>query len=111
YFFHSQVVSSNPPLYIELSKIYRQTDDAFISILNNLRNNVITPNDVAVLNNYAQPDFDLKKNPGFITLTTHNAKADNINAKALDELDEKELVFHPEIVGDFPEKIYPVEEE
>ena len=111
YFFHSQVVSSNPPLYIELSKIYRQTDDAFISILNNLRNNVITPNDIAVLNNYAQPDFDLKKNPGFITLTTHNAKADNINAKALDELDEKEFVFHPEIVGDFPEKIYPVEEE
>ncbi|WP_417352925.1 helix-turn-helix domain-containing protein [Flavobacterium alkalisoli] len=111
YFFHSHVVSQNPPLYIELSKIYRQTDDDFISILNNLRNNVITRDDIAVLNNYVDPAFDLEKNPGFITLTTHNAKADSINAKALDKLDEKEYVFEPEIVGDFPEKIYPVEEE
>ncbi len=110
YFFHSHVVSQNPPLYIELSKIYRQTDEDFISILNNLRNNVVTPNDVAVLNKFVQKDFDLKRNPGFITLTTHNAKADNMNAIALDELDEKEYVYHPEIVGDFPEKIYPVEE-
>jgi hypothetical protein len=40
--FHSHVVQQHPPLYIELSKIFRQTDDTFISVLNNLRNNQIS---------------------------------------------------------------------
>jgi hypothetical protein len=38
-FFHSHAVQQSPPLYIELSTIYRQTDTEFISVLNNLRNN------------------------------------------------------------------------
>jgi hypothetical protein len=57
-FFHSHVVQS-PPLYIELSTIFRQTDTEFISVLN-LRDNKITVTDVAALNKYVQPDFDLK---------------------------------------------------
>jgi hypothetical protein len=66
--------------YIELSTIYRQTDTEFISVLN-LRNNQITAADVQALNKYVKPDFDLKNNKGYITLTTHNAKADAMNAK------------------------------
>ena len=50
FFFHSNVVQQNPPLYIELSTIFRQSDDQFISILNNLRNNQITHNDIQILN-------------------------------------------------------------
>jgi len=110
FFFHSHAIQQNPPLYIELSKIYRQTDDTFISVLNNLRNNQITPHDIQVLNEYVQPDFDLKNNPGYITLTTHNAKADSINEQAINDLAGNEFAFQPFIVGDFPEKIFPVEE-
>ncbi|PTS99706.1 helicase [Flavobacterium sp. HMWF030] len=110
FFFHSHVIQQNPPLYIELSKIYRQTDDAFISVLNNLRNNQITPQDIVVLNEYVKPDFDLKNNPGYITLTTHNAKADSINAEAIADLAGNEFSYQPFVVGDFPEKIFPVEE-
>ncbi|GGF26654.1 helix-turn-helix domain-containing protein [Flavobacterium limi] len=110
FFFHSHVIQQNPPLYIELSKIYRQTDDSFISVLNNLRNNQITPQDIQILNEYVQPDFDLKNNPGYITLTTHNAKADSINEQAIGDLAGNEFVYQPFIVGDFPEKIFPVEE-
>ncbi|MBP4139501.1 helix-turn-helix domain-containing protein [Flavobacterium geliluteum] len=110
FFFHSHVIQQNPPIYIELSKIYRQTDDVFISVLNNLRNNQITPEDMQVLNQYVQPDFDLKNNKGYITLTTHNAKADSINEQAIKDLAGKEYAFQPFVVGDFPEKIYPVEE-
>ena len=110
FFFHSHVVQQNPPLYIELSKIFRQTDDAFISILNNLRNNQISTEDIQTLNQYVKPDFDLKTNKGYITLTTHNAKADSMNAQALDDLEEKSVKYKPEITGDFPDKIYPVEE-
>ena len=109
FFFHALVIQQNPPLYIELSKIFRQTDDAFISILNNLRNNQISEQDIQNLNAYVQPNFDLKKNKGYITLTTHNAKADAINVQSLADLEGKQISYLPEIVGDFPEKIYPVE--
>ncbi|MCV9929672.1 helix-turn-helix domain-containing protein [Flavobacterium sp. LS1R49] len=109
FFFHSHVIQQNPPLYIELSKIFRQTDDAFISVLNNLRNNQITPQDIQSLNQYVQPDFDLKNNPGYITLTTHNAKADAINNQAINDLKGKMNNYFPDIVGDFPEKIYPLD--
>ncbi|WP_298224181.1 helix-turn-helix domain-containing protein [Flavobacterium sp.] len=109
FFFHSHAVQNNPPLYIELSKIFRQSDDVFISILNNLRNNQITQQDLQHLNAHVKPDFDLKANPGFITLTTHNAKADAINQQSLLDLKGTMVTYQPEIVGDFPEKIYPVE--
>ena len=109
FFFHSHVIQQNPPLYIELSKIFRQSDDAFISILNNLRNNQISNQNIAVLNQYVKPNFDLNNNKGYIILTTHNAKADAINAKALEDLDGKLMTFNPEIVDDFPDKIYPLE--
>jgi hypothetical protein len=111
FFFHSQVIQLNPPLYIELSKIFRQTDDVFISILNNLRNNKISSDDIQNLNQYVNPNFDLKANKGYITLTTHNAKADAMNAQALEDLEGKLEIYKSSIVGDFPDKIYPVDEE
>lgn len=110
FFFNSHVIQQNPPLYIELSKIFRQTDDAFISILNNLRHNQISSEDLQMLHKFVNPDFDLKANKGYITLTTHNAKADTINAQSLKDLEGKLVSYKPEIVGDFPDKIYPVEE-
>ena len=110
FFFNAHAILQNPPLYIELSKIYRQSDDKFISILNNLRNNTITAEDVKNLNQYVQPNFDLKANKGYITLTTHNAKADEMNAQSLKDLEGNIKVYKPEIIGDFPDKIYPVDE-
>jgi len=109
FFFHAHVIQLYPPLYIELSKIYRQTDDRFISVLNNLRNNEITAVDIQMLNEFVQPNFDLKTNKGYITLTTHNAKADVINAQSLEDLEGKITTFLPDITGDFPEKIYPID--
>jgi uncharacterized protein YpbB len=108
-FFHSHVVQQNPPLYIELSKIFRQTDDAFISVLNNLRNNQISQEDIQFLNQYVNPNFDLKANKGYITLTTHNAKADAMNAQALEDLEGKLITYKSEVTKDFPEKMYPIE--
>lgn len=111
FFFHSHVVQQNPPLYIELSKIFRQTDDTFISVLNNLRNNEISQQDIQTLNQYVKPDFDLKANKGYITLTTHNNKADSMNAQALEDLEGKLVTYKPIITGDFPDKIFPVEQQ
>ena len=110
YFFHANVIQQNPPLYIELSKIFRQTDNLFISVLNNLRNNTITPDDIQVLNQYVQPNFDIKKNKGYIILTTHNAKAEAINTESLKEIPQKKYLFKAEIIDDFPEKLFPIDE-
>jgi hypothetical protein len=109
FFFHSHVIQKNPLLYIELSKIFRQTDEVFISLLNNLRNNQISESDIANLNQFVQPNFDFKKQPGYITLTIHNAKADAINSQTLNDLEGKEWVYQPAIVADFPDKIFPVD--
>lgn len=110
FFFHSQVVQRNPPLYIELTKIYRQTDETFINILNNLRNNIVSRDDISVLNTYVNPSFTLSEHPGFILLTTHNAKADAINFAALETLTTASYEFKSEITDDFPEKIFPIDE-
>ncbi|MBN8640919.1 MAG: helix-turn-helix domain-containing protein [Flavobacteriales bacterium] len=110
FFFNAHVIEQNPPLYIELSKIFRQTDDQFISVLNSLRNNRMTQNDIQILNQHVQPNFDLKANKGYITLTTHNAKADSINAQSLKDLEGKMYAYKADVVDDFPDKIYPLEE-
>ncbi|MDB9931364.1 helix-turn-helix domain-containing protein [Flavobacteriales bacterium] len=109
YFFHSHVITQNPPLYIELDKIFRQTDNQFIEVLNNLRNNTITNADLSILNQFVNPDFDYKKNPGFITLTTHNKSADEINFKALNELEGESFTYQAQIIDDFPDRIFPVD--
>jgi hypothetical protein len=109
FFFHSHVIQHYPPLYVELSTIYRQTEQDFISILNNLRNNKITPENVTFLNQYVQPNFDLKQNKGYITLTTHNTKADTINKQSINDLEGTSFYYAAKIVDDFPEKIYPLD--
>ncbi len=111
YFFNAHVVHESPPLYIELEKVYRQKDQLFLDILNNLRNNKVTAEDVAHLNNYVQPNFDATKQEDYITLTTHNRDADRINQEALDRLKTNELKYHAEVTGTFPDHLFPIEEE
>ena len=111
FFFNARVLQEQKPLYIELSKIYRQQDDTFISVLNNLRDNRITESDVQVLNQFVKPDFDALKEEGYITLTTHNSKADEMNAKALKSLSNKSFTYEAEVTGDFPPHLFPIEKE
>lgn len=109
FFFHAKVLQEKNPLYIELSTIYRQHDDRFISVLNHLRDNKITEQDVQLLNQFVKPQFDSTKEEGYITLTTHNSKADEINAKALKSLEGKQVNYSAEINGDYPQHLYPIE--
>lgn len=109
FFFSAHVIQQNPPLYLELSKIFRQNDDAFINLLDSLRNNTVTATQRNILNQYVQPDFDAKKNEGYIILTTHNHKVNTINTEALKELKGTEITLYADIIDDFPDKIYPIE--
>jgi hypothetical protein len=44
---------------------------------------------------------------GYILLSTHNNKANQINEKELQKLDARPYGFEAEITGDFPEHIFP----
>ena len=111
FFFNAQVLQEHAPVYIELNKIFRQDDETFIAVLNNLRNNTITQSDQELLNQYVRRDFDSTKEEGYITLTTHNAQADDMNQNALLALKGKSYRYKAEIKGDFPNHIYPLDEQ
>ena len=111
FFFNARVIAEQAPVYVELSKIYRQTDDAFIAVLNNLRENRITPADAELLNQFVRANFDSLNEDGYITLTTHNNKADDINRRALAQLKGKLHSYSTEITGEFPEHLYPIDEQ
>ena len=109
YFFDAQVLRNEKPIYIELDKIYRQSDNTFIDLLNNLRNNKVTQANIDLLNSYYKPNFDVNSALNTITLTTHNNKADTLNKSALQELKGKSYFFSAIIDGDFNEYAYPVD--
>ena len=109
YFFQSEVITQNPLLYVELETIYRQTDKLFISILNHLRENQLTSEDIKQLERYVQPDFPKKHLKDYITLTTHNAKADAMNQRKMSKLSSPLFSYEADIVDDFPEYLYPIE--
>jgi hypothetical protein len=110
YFFDAQVLQKEPPIYIELDKIYRQNDQQFISVLNNLRDNKVTKQDVELLNRYYQPQFKQQVNDNYITLTTHNHKANKINKDFLAELSGASYQYHAEIKDDYPDNLFPLEQ-
>ena len=111
YFFDSLVIQQQPPVYIEFDKIFRQSNLNFIQLLNEIRNNNISDKNFELLQTLYQPGFKAPKNGTYITLTTHNYKADSINAEELTKLKGKSYKFKAKITGDYPERNYPTEEE
>jgi energy-coupling factor transporter ATP-binding protein EcfA2 len=109
FFFQSKAVQKSQPIYIELSTIFRQEDPEFIGLLNRLRDSEMTEKDWQTLDQYVKPNFKLSENPGFVLLTTHNYKADQVNKKSLEALPQAPHKFFAEITGEFPEKIFPVD--
>ena len=108
YFFNSKVLEQFPPLYIELKKIYRQKEQAFIDILNRIRNGKVMQQDIDTLN--LQYDAAPQKEAGYIILSTHNRIADDINQKALERLSAPVHSFKGTIKNDFNLKNLPTEE-
>lgn len=110
YFFDSHVLQNNPYICIELNHIYRQNDDTFIEILNQVRNNCLDAKNLDMLNSRYLPDFNPNDNDGYITLTTHNYQADDINEEKLKAIKSDMLIFKAKVQGVFPENAYPTKE-
>ena len=109
YFFHSHVIQQKQPVYIELDKIFRQTNGDFIRVLNEVRNNCLSESGLKLLQSRYNPLFVPPNDDTFITLTTHNFKADQINGGELAKIKGKTYTFEAEIQGEYPEKSYPTE--
>ncbi|MEN8229980.1 MAG: helix-turn-helix domain-containing protein [Bacteroidota bacterium] len=110
HFFEALALKKEEMVYIELDKIFRQQDEKFIGILNNLRNNLTTNEDIAKLNSYYRRENEIEPDQEIITITTHNYKADAINTKELESLPGPSFYFDADISGDFPDKLYPLPE-
>lgn len=110
FFFSARVLEQNLPLHIELKTIYRQSDEDFINLLNDVRHNTLDEWGFEKLNErYGMLPDELPE--GCITLTTHNYMADRINQGNLQQLDGRPEQFSGIIEGNFNEKALPTEME
>ncbi len=111
YFFESCALKECGYITIELKEIFRQSDPHFTSLLNSIRDNNITNEVIESLNKRYIPDFDPPKSEGYITLSTHNNSANNINTHQLKELKSRSVVYTAKIGGSYPQGSYPNDEE
>lgn len=108
FFFSANILSQVEIAKLELQKVFRQTDQQFIGLLNKVRNNQMSNADLGDLNqrhNLAAPSGqDLA-----ITLTSTNALASEINQVRLDLLPSQDYYYNAVITGDFDEKSFPTD--
>ncbi len=110
YFFGSKALAQIDYVTIQLNKVYRQEDSAFLDVLNHVREACPTADDLATLNSRYNPTFIPKSGEGYIRLTTHNRLADNYNDNELSKLPYRSFSFRAQIEGNFPEYSYPTSE-
>ena len=93
---------------IEFQKVYRQSDDDFLNILDKMRNGEVTNEDLALLNEHVSMDSD--KEDYSVTLTSFNYMAEKINDEKLNAIEEEEFCYQAEIHDDFKKNDAPVPE-
>ena len=111
YFFSSKAYQQAKVVSIELKHIYRQKNEDFITILNEIRNDDLSEKSAKILNKRFKPNFSPSKEEGYITLTTHNNRANLINNSELNKVQGNSTFFRAEISGKFNENAFPNAEE
>ena len=110
YFFDARVMAEAPPQFLALDKVYRQRDDAFIAVLNKVRNNQMDHAALETINSRLLDAAKEQAPENIITLTSHNYQADRINLQALAELNNEPTTYSAIISREFPPRNYPVDE-
>jgi hypothetical protein len=111
YFFNSHAICAEMPVHIEFSKIYRQSEQKFISLLNQVRNNDLDEEGLEVLESRYDPNFKREDGDGYIILTTHNEKARQINQRELGSILRPASKYIAKIENEFYEKAFPADQE
>lgn len=109
YFFGSKALRSISYVTIELTHVYRQQDEEFITLLNNIREGQVSDTDLKRLNERFNPNFEPEVGSDYIRLTTHNKMAESYNEVQLHNLPSKACTFIAEADGNFPEYNYPAD--
>ncbi|MBN2166226.1 MAG: AAA family ATPase [Marinilabiliaceae bacterium] len=107
YFFSANVFKQIPLVQIELKKVYRQSDDVFVELLDKIRIKNFQKNDIREINNRYDPTFKPTNDEFFITLAARRDTVDYINDKQLSELKGVEHTYTGTISGEFPESSLP----
>ena len=111
YFFHSKALGRLQYVTIELRKVHRQKDAEFLDILNAVREDRMTPQLLKKINERVGVIPAVQEDGTEpIRLTTHNARADEVNRRKLAELPDEVSLFAAQVDGDFPEHSYPADE-
>ena len=111
FFFSSQAYQECNAITVELKYIYRQDNPKFINILNEIRTNNLSQSSASELNKRWIPDFTPTEDEGYISLTTHNNRAEQTNNSQLEKLSGKTKVYNARIEGKFPKFSHPNKEE
>lgn len=109
FFFDSLAIKQLPLLTIELTKVYRQTDEEFLEILNAIRDGDIANINFDELNKRYDPTFDSGEQP-YVYLCSHNKMADDINQEKLEEIKLTSSTYEAKLFGDFKENQFPNEQ-
>ena len=107
FFFNAKMFQQMQLVSIELRKVYRQQDPAFINILDHVRTSEIAPKDLELLNNRVNAPIENDDYNLAITLSTRRDTVDYINEKKLKELDGETTFFKGRIEGEFPASSLP----
>lgn len=110
FFFCSRALQTVPYVGIELTHVYRQSDEVFIGLLNKIRDNRADSETLRILNKRYIPGFNPDDSEGYITLTTHNNQAQQINRRKLEQLEGREYVYVAEVKDDFPDYSFPTDQ-
>ncbi len=110
FFFCSQALRNVPYVCIELTQVYRQSDTSFVYLLNKIRDNRADASILAALNKRYIPGFNPDDTEGYITLTTHNYQAHQINQRKLDQLEGRVYAYEAEVKDDFPDYAFPTDQ-
>lgn len=111
FFFDAHVFSQMQLVSIELTKVYRQKDSAFVNILDHIRTSQTTVADLAALNKRVGAEIVHGDSELAITLSTRRDTVDYINEKKLGEIEGEPTIFHGIIEGEFPENSLPTPKE
>ena len=107
YFFSAQCMENFDMGVVELEKIYRQKDEAYITLLTMIRYNSLTDEGLKTLNQRYDPDFRLSEDDFYVYLSPTNAQAKLINDTQLEGLKSPMHTFCGKVSGEFGEASYP----
>ena len=107
YFFSSLALKEAGYVTVELKRVYRQNEQAFVDLLNKVRNNEVDAQVLQTLNSRYIPGFTPGTDEGYIRLVTHNRQADHINEQEMNALDTEPHTYNAEVWNEFPELSYP----